>query len=488
MARPVNLYVAAEPALQAPRRRIERLLAAFKVVASAIALFLLYKLVEDASLAVVSAMTVAFAALLPAYFWCSGRVPGVPLFPLFALTYLWTYAYPLVSDHPVVTMYTDEAALVAGVTVAASLLVGTLVWFLVVRTPYRPRGPVMEMKVGKGDYLFCAMIVLASFLTMSVVGQWFEITAGIFSIVRAALFGLCAVGIFALSYRMGNGQLQGGKKTLFVASLVLYIVSQTATLFLVSGIVASILAAVGYATGRRRIPWGWALVLVALFTVFHAGKGDLREKYWNPFPQLFQPWEYPALFAEWIGNGVRTIASPEAAEIAQPLYERVSLVHLLLKVQDESPDQVPYLLGETYTIVPSLLVPRIFSPEKGAAHEGTSSLSIHYGLQVRDETQTTTIGWGLLNEVMANFGPAGILIFGIVIGYLYGWITKVTANAPILSLRMLVAITFMAFAVQTEFTAGVYASALFQSLVSLFAMSYFFMDRRKAASQGTTLP
>jgi hypothetical protein len=39
----------------------------------------------------------------------------------------------------------------------------------------------------------------------------------------------------------------------------------------------------------------------------------------------------------------------------------------------------------------------------------------------------------------------------------------------------------MAFAVQTEFTAGVYASALFQSLVSLFAVSFLFMERRRAS-------
>lgn len=484
----MNLYVGAEPSLHAQRRRTERLLAAFRLVGSGITLFLMYKLVADGSLAVVSAMIVAVAALLPAYLWCSGRVPGVPLFPLFALTYLWTYAYPLASGHPIVAMYSDEATLVAGMTVAAALLVGLVVWFLAVRTPYRPRGPVLEMKIGKGDYVFCAMIILAGLLTMSVVGQWFELTAGIFSILRAALFGLCAMGIFALSYRMGSGQLRGGKKTLFILSLVLYVIAQTATLFLVSGIVATVLAAAGYATGSRRIPWAWTIVLVALFTVLHAGKGDLRDEYWYPTPLPIQPWEYPALFAKWGDNGLRTMASPEAAEMSQPVYERVSLVHLLLKIQDESPEQVPYLLGESYVLVPGLLVPRIFSPDKGAAHAGTTLLSAHYGLQVRDESQTTTIGWGLLNEVMANFGPAGILIFGIVTGYLYGWITKVTANAPILSLRMLVAITFMAFAVQTEFTAGVYASALFQSLVALFAMSFFFMERKKAAGPDPTLP
>src|SRR5947209_20290509 len=43
---------------------------------------------------------IAIAALMPAYLWCSGKVRGVPIFPVYALTYLWTYALPLASNHP----------------------------------------------------------------------------------------------------------------------------------------------------------------------------------------------------------------------------------------------------------------------------------------------------------------------------------------------------------------------------------------------------
>ena len=113
-------------------------------------------------------------------------------------------------------------------------------------------------------------------------------------------------------------------------------------------------------------------------------------------------------------------------------------------------------------------------------------LSVHYNLQSPEDTRTTTIGWGLLNEAAANFGIMGVVGLAILLGVAYGWVTRFAAEAPVLSLRMLVAITFMVFAVQTELTAGVYVSALFQSLVSLAALSLWFMDRTHAtADQGS---
>src|SRR5206468_2846385 len=83
-------------------------------------------------------------------------------------------------------------------------------------------------------------------------------------------------------------------------------------------------------------------------------------------------------------------------------------MQLLLFVQAASPDDVPFMDGETYAILPTLLVPRILMPNKPASHEGTYLLNIHYGIQTRDDTAKTTIGFGLLNEAFANFGYIGI--------------------------------------------------------------------------------
>lgn len=456
------------------RRR--QLLDAFRLAALLIALFLGYRFLAEPSWAKMAACVVAVAALLPVYLWCAGRVGGVPLFPLFAISYLWTYAYPLASGNPDVEAFGEDLTLSAGLTVASALIIGTFVWYLIVRRPYRLPSRIREMVGGKGDYLLIAMIAGVALLTVSVNAHWAIFSEGIFSIVRSSLVGLSSVGIFTLAYRMGRGELSRQKTLFYLASFLSYLVTQMVTLLLVGGLVAIALFAIGLAIGARRIPWRWLAGLLAAFAFLHAGKGDMREQYWYP-PQAIQPLHYPEFFVEWIGHGFRRITNPDAGEFAQPLYERVGLVHLLLRVLDESPRRTSYLMGETYAVIPELLVPRIFNPDKPSAHEGTTILNVHYGLQSREDTLTTTIGWGLLNEAVANFGAVGILLFGLFTGGVYGWVTRVTADAGLLSLRMLVAITFMAFAIQTEFTAGVYVSALFQSLVALFAVSVFFMRR-----------
>src|SRR5215210_2033442 len=67
----------------------KRLLAPFGVVVLAVASFLVYSFISDPSWRVLGAALISFGALLPSYLWCRGSVPGVPIFPLFALTFLW---------------------------------------------------------------------------------------------------------------------------------------------------------------------------------------------------------------------------------------------------------------------------------------------------------------------------------------------------------------------------------------------------------------
>ncbi|MDC0359009.1 hypothetical protein OAO01_09355, partial [Oligoflexia bacterium] len=136
----------------------------------------------------------------------------------------------------------------------------------------------------------------------------------------------------------------------------------------------------------------------------------------------------------------------------------------------------------TYAIIPQLLLPRILNPGKIASHEGTYLLNIHYGLQTRSATRSTTIGWGLVNEAYANFGFLGCLALSVLLGTLYGAIAKWSVFTPILSARALFAVILMSLAVQREMTAGVYVSVLFQAIVVLLALAFVFMKRHYTAA------
>jgi hypothetical protein len=134
--------------------------------------------------------------------------------------------------------------------------------------------------------------------------------------------------------------------------------------------------------------------------------------------------------------------------------------------------------GATYTIIPRLLVPRLFDPDKPDSHQGTSMLNVQFGLQSEEDTQGTTIGWGLLNEAYGNFGIAGVALIGGVLGLLFAFVGRLTAGAPVMSLENMIGVTFAAISIQSEFTMAIFATVLFQSLVVLVLVVPFLEKRR----------
>jgi len=220
------------------------------------------------------------------------------------------------------------------------------------------------------------------------------------------------------------------------------------------------------------VPWISFVAGILLFVFLHVGKAEMRDRYWGDADQgPVQLTEYPAFFTEWVSTSLDNLKASEAKEESEhTLLERSSLMQILLYEQTLSV-QVPFLFGDTYVIVPELLIPRIFYPDKPTTHEGTYRLNVHYGFQTREQTETTTIGFGLLNEAYANFGLAGMGILAIVSGAFYGWVERWAAAAPLLSFRGFFAIIVASYSFQTEFAAGVYVAALFQSTIALAGLS-----------------
>jgi hypothetical protein len=77
--------------------------------------------------------------------------------------------------------------------------------------------------------------------------------------------------------------------------------------------------------------------------------------------------------------------SREKSQAANKICERSSLMHLVLYIQYSTPAYVPYLDGETYRVIPQLLIPRIFSPEKLGSHYGNNVLAVQYGIMELEE-------------------------------------------------------------------------------------------------------
>lgn len=441
----------------------------------------LYTVQTSSMASIFGAILIAFAALLPLYLWCSGKALGMPIFPVFALTYLWTYALPLVSNHPKIITYFPEDIFFTSVTVVGFLLLGTFTWFHFVKsTPPLPKSYRL-LKSQYSDGFFLIILTSGILFNMYFQGGWFVLGGGTFALIRGAILGLNVLSVFVLSYRCGTRELSANKSKIFLALLALYIITNAASLLLVGALSIVLLATVAFIVGRRQVPWLPIIIVLIFLLPLHYGKGEMRAKYWGSYQAHFvQAWEYPAWYAEWIGysfNYLNATGSQKAEK--QSFLERSSLIHLLLMSQTRTPKDVPYLSGATYAIIPALLVPRFLNPNKIRSHEGTYLLNIHYGLQTRSDTSTTTIGWGLLNEAYANFGLAGCAGLAIILGTGYGQATRLSMNTPVISSRSLFAVLLMGFSFQSEFSAGVYVAALFQSLVPLGVIIFVFMKVHK---------
>jgi hypothetical protein len=463
--------------------RYERrhLLKAFWIGVFVLFLAQLYTVENVPTLSIISAILSGIASLYPTYLWCSGKALGLPIFPIFALTHLSSYALPLLSKNPLVTAYSPGSHLLASIGVAFCLGLGTFTWLQFVNSPPPYPKEYRALIDRKGDNFFLFLLAAGVFFNMYSLGGWFVIGGGAFALVRNALLGLNVLSVFVLSYRLGAEDLSDKNSRAFVLLVVLYMISSGATLILRANIGVFAVATAAFILGRRKIPLLTIIIVFILLSLLHYGKDVMRAKYWVGNQQRFvQPWEYPAWYAEWVGYSLDYVNNQDKdesqkTEKKESSLERSSVVQMLLMAQDKTPKDVPYLSGKSYAILPQLILPRFLNPNKIRSHEGTYILSIHYGRQTREQTNTTTIAWGMIAEAYANFGLFGCAGLGIVFGAVYGQVTRWGINTPLLSARSLFGVLMMSFAFQTEWTAGVYVAALFQSTMTLVGITFVFM-------------
>jgi hypothetical protein len=464
---------------QFSRQRQDQLLNIFWCSAIALLLYEIYGVQPASMLSQVAALMITIAAMIPLYLWCSGRVLGMPVFPMFALTFIWTYALPLISNHPTVITYSPKSHLFAGATVAGFIAIGTFVWYRVVAIVSAPSTFFRTLGERKGDQFFLTSLALTVVFNVSNAAGWIAVTGPFFAVIRNSTLGLTAISTFVLCYRFGTRSLSKQQTSLLIFLILSFIATNALSFLLIGTASIAMIAIAAYTIGRRRLPLIVLVVMFALLTFLNYGKGDMRGKYWfsDAQPNVV-PWEYPALYSEWIDYSWKYVQKREAKETEEErsFTQRASVIQMLLLAQSLSPEKLPYLNGATYAIIPQILVPRIINENRIRAQEGTHMLSIHYGLQTAEATQITSISWGLLAEAYGNFGLLGCGGLAIVLGAFYGKATQWSINAPLLSLRSLFTILLVTFAFQTEWTAGTYLAAMAQATYLLMGIAVVFME------------
>lgn len=431
------------------------------------------------------AVIVSVASLLPWWLWALGRAKGLPIWPIFTLTAIWAYALPLVSEHPIVVLFPPTFHLVAALSIAGALVAGTLAWWPFVSRVAPTPAVVRVFPLSTGKPVFWLFLVGAlAFNVATLTGSFGSDVQG-FTILRGVVLGIAALAVFYFGYQHGVGSLAKIEIAGYLGLVVMTAGVTLTSMLLINCMSMLLTLVIAYMLGRGSIPWRTLLAIGAVFYFLHAGKAQQREQYWSEV--MWRPIalaEYPVFFADWISHSSNAVVdelSPDRVarqpeeKVGSSLWDRSSLMHLFLYFQYATGAQVPYLWGLTYSVIPELLIPRIFHAEKARSHFGNSVLAVHYGIVENSEDTQVSVGFGFLNEAYANFGIIGTLVVAALLGLFFGWVTRLSMSVPLMSFRFLFAVIVLGSAFQVEYTAGVFVSSLFQSSMALLGVALVFM-------------
>lgn len=425
------------------------------------------------------------AAVLPSALWLRAGAPGIPVLPAAAAFHYLYYAVPILRENTNGITYAPSEVLRAAATVALFLFAATATWRLTIGAAGRCK---QHASAGIAPGYQMVRVVFAGLLIgivfqLAVISGWLSSLGSFFGVVREVALAVASIACYIMGHARARGLLRGQYWAGAVAAIGALILLSWSSLFLVGGLEFALAAVLGYSVTAIRIPWVALSPVVALVFVLHAGKAEMRDRYWpEGYAQDVSVWQMPSFMGEWLADGVGAIAS---GGTQQDVIDRASLLYMLLNVQRLTPDTIPYLDGETYALLPTYLVPRFLDPDKTFSQAGLALLNIRYGIQTREGVATTTIGWGIISEAFANFGYVGVLGVGILFGALTGWFTRWSAGAPPLSLPALLSIVALITLTNLEVDLGYMLVNLWQALA---ATLMFFVPMRMLSAGSNSQP
>ena len=429
-------------------------------------LWLVYKsAITDLVLLTIGALSMILAAL-PALNWARRGDLHFPVFEMFMLTSIPFYSVPLLAGHPEVLRFTDAATNQAGISLLLFQVAAVATFMATKAQPLRSplltvsMLPVAALRYAQtGMWLNTCYLYTISFL--DVIPDEFG------TMSRAMFFGIGTVSLFIEMRRWGAGELTSTSKLALTFNMVVQLLILFRTLYLIVGISVLLLALIGYISTSRKIPILAIGILLPLLAILHTGKSRMRIEYWGPGATQASITDLPEFFEKWVQYGLSPAPDEEqrSTSLTGRLFERASLFQMLCLVTERTPEDAPYLLGESYRYIPAQLVPSILWPNKPSSLLSNVLLAVHFGLVSASAPTSVSIAFGMIAESYANFGLFGCVLLGVVLGYGYKWLSLAALGRPQFSAVGLATILLAAWSFQVE---QIFASWLISMIQSGF--------------------
>ncbi|MEO6847688.1 MAG: hypothetical protein ABI443_09005 [Chthoniobacterales bacterium] len=417
-------------------------------------------------------------AMFPLLLWVMGKAHGFPIYPLYASMFVSAFGMQMIQNRELIQRTPPELFWISCLAISGFLLLSTALWFPFVRKPKLPPATVMAIGGKRSQPVLIAGQALSTIFIIEGAMGGLDWLGGFSTVLRAFMFCLSALSTFILAYDLGLNNLKPFMKWLYLFLVGMTMLAHGSGFLLVQAMGTGLLSMMGYIIASHKFPWKVFAIGCFIMSILHYGKYSMREKYWHDeyVGKIFSPFEYPAMYAEWSRYGLNYFfGAKKYDEERSTLVERSGLLHLFFKVQ-EMDDHMPLLQGKTYAILPMLLIPHFLNKNRLGVHETTTLLNIYFNIQSREDSENTTVGWGLFNEAYANFGYFGLGMLAVVLALFFGKVTQYSMGCPVTSFQGLVAISVMNVAYQSEFSSGVFVTVLFQTLVALVGLRFLIMQ------------
>jgi hypothetical protein len=437
--------------------------------------------------------------------WSQSAI-GLPILPMMAVQSLIIYGVPIVTSHENILNYPASFVLRSGIEVLIFNVAMALAWWMVIRMlppssstshalqEFNRSGVKGWARLGFGIIACATAFEIAQGLNL-LGGAISLLPSGADSIIYALLAVMSACGFFLVSLVIGGGEASFVGKAAFWLLLIVNAMISAEDFILSSAAASLITVAIGLFWSSGRVPWKYLTIAMLSLSLLNTGKSSMRARYWESEDSAgiqFNTAQLPAIYLEWIGVSYDAIlennkdvsfgekSGPDQAKKNQTLLDRIDNLQNLLFVMDAiETDHIPPLHGRTYSLIPPLLVPRIFWPDKPRSHEGQVMLNVHFGRQDLESTFTTYIAWGLLPEAYGNFGPYfGSLFLGTFLGALFAWIENLTVRKLVVSVEGFLSLSLLMNLMNSfEMVASVLVTSTFQSMMIIICASVPFVHR-----------
>ena len=416
------------------------------------------------------------AIMLPSWLWVSGRSHGLPIYPLYCLSFFPTYAMPLCRGDSRFVQYTEPQIANGVMTVAGYLFLTTLIWLQCTNRNLKPTPYVREIDPRRPNLM---IFLLSTGLLFEVLGAFLgETKGGLYQAIRGYTQNASRLAIFILFFQIGKKELSPFRVGLVLAMSLALVVRQTASIVLANSFPILGLCFAGFFMGSGKVPWKSLAAVVGVIVLLHSGKAEMRSIYYKEGVTVTLA-DYPAFFAEWMAKGVIGLTKGESSEgvKVQNVKERAALLPLLLQVQKMTGTEVPYLDGISYERIPSMLVPRVITKDKAVSHISNMILAVHYGILTMENVWFTSIAFDFVIEAYANYGFGGVAGLAVFMGLFLGLITLGTTGVPLFSFRFLLGILVLSAVVASNNTMGVFVTTSWQGFLALVTMAYTIMKK-----------